>query len=99
VFVQISEAEVGRAVRTRKWLYSVRAPDKEGWKEPASDWYVEGFLYDLEEDPWQLLNLVRQDGLRTVREEMRGRLLARMRRAGEAEPRIHPASTPEQDAP
>lgn len=99
VFIQISESQVGRAIRTKKWLYSVHAPDKEGWKEPASDRYIEEYLYDLEEDPWQLLNLVRQDGLRTVREEMRGRLLARMRRAGEAEPRIRPASTPEQDAP
>ena len=30
VFIQISEAQVGRALRTKRWKYGVDAPDKQG---------------------------------------------------------------------
>ena len=33
VFVRLSEAQVGRAVRTKKWKYSVRDYSKNGWRE------------------------------------------------------------------
>ena len=49
VFLQISESQVGRAIRTKKWKYSVRAVDKDPWKDMGSDVYVEDCLYDLEE--------------------------------------------------
>ena len=49
VFLQISESQVGRAIRTKKWKYSIRAIDKNPWKDMDSDVYVEDFLYDLEE--------------------------------------------------
>src|SRR5690606_18105909 len=47
VFVQISEAEVGRAVRTRRWKYAVRAEDADPGGDAGSDVYTESFLYDL----------------------------------------------------
>ena len=47
VFVQVSEAQVGRAVRTRRWKYGVVAPGKDGLADPGSDRYVESYLYDL----------------------------------------------------
>ncbi|MEZ4559755.1 MAG: sulfatase-like hydrolase/transferase [Caldilineaceae bacterium] len=54
VFVQISEAQVGRAVRTKRWKYCVDAPDKHGSRDPGADVYVEQYLYDLESDPYEL---------------------------------------------
>ena len=57
VFVQISEAQVGRAIRTRRWKYSVVAPGKDGNKDAGSDRYVEDCLYDLQADPYELVNL------------------------------------------
>ena len=51
VFIQISESHVGRAVRTDRWKYSVRAPHKDGWDDSSSDVYVEDCLYDLQMDP------------------------------------------------
>ena len=91
VFIQISESHVGRAVRTRRWKYSVRAPDKHGVKDSASDMYVEDFLYDLDADQHEKLNLIRDPGHAGVRDEMRSRLIARMAGAGEAVPGIRPA--------
>ena len=58
VFVQISESQVGRAVRTQRWKYSVVAPDCDGGEVASADHYVEDFLYDLEADPYELTNLI-----------------------------------------
>ena len=91
VFIQISESHTGRAVRTRKWKYSVRAPEKAGTGDWSSDRYIEDFLYDLEADPHERSNLVAEAQYAEVREEMRARLLSRMAKAGEAVPTIEPA--------
>ena len=93
VFAQISEAQVGRCVRTQRWKYSVYAPDKKGGSDPESDHYVEQFLYDLESDPYELRNLIEMESHKGVAEVMRGRLLRRIVEAGEAEPTIELAPT------
>lgn len=96
IFVQISEAENGRAVRTQRWKYSVSAPSDENGKFPQ-DWspvYEEAFLYDLEADPYELTNLIRMNSHAEVRSIMRERLLRRMREAGEREPEIRPHAEP-----
>jgi uncharacterized sulfatase len=90
IFAQISESHCGRCIRTRKWKYSVRAPDKTG-SDPDSSVYVEDYLYDLEEDPHEHNNLVREPALADVRAELQATLLRRMAEAGEAEPEIRPA--------
>jgi arylsulfatase A-like enzyme len=88
VFVQISEAQVGRAVRTGRWKYSVTAPDKHGGQDSGSDRYVEEFLYDLQADPHELRNLAGCESHRAVADRMRRRLLDRMEAVGEARPEI-----------
>ena len=90
IFAQISESHCGRAIRTRKWKYSVIAPDKSG-AEPGSDVYVEDFLYDLEADPHERDNLVSDEALADVRAELAETLKRRMAGAGEAVPEIRPA--------
>ncbi len=92
VFVQISESQVGRAIRTHRWKYGVTAPDKQGWKDTCSDQYVEQYLYDLEADPAELNNLVGAKTHVGVRQDLQRRLMARMVQAGEARPVIHPAT-------
>jgi len=87
VFLQISESQCGRAIRTQRWKYSVRAPNRSGG-DPSSDVYVEDFLYDLESDPHEWNNLVSDPNLREIREQLRKTLKRRMREAGEAGPRI-----------
>lgn len=91
VFMQISESQVGRAVRTPKWKYSVRALDKDGWRDMDSDAYTEDFLYDLERDPHEQNNLVAAPEYAAVRAEMKALLLRKMEEAGEKRPEILPA--------
>jgi choline-sulfatase len=92
VFVQISESQVGRAIRTRRWKYAVTAPDADGWDDAAAGEYVEDLLYDLEADPHELDNLVGRPEHAAVAAELRGRLLIRIAQAGEAMPVIRPAA-------
>ncbi len=92
VFIQISESQVGRAIRTPRWKYAVNAPDKHGWDDSASDAYIESDLYDLLADPYELHNLAGYESHRAVSDVLRGRLMRQMIRAGEAEPIIKPAA-------
>ena len=90
VFLQISEDHCGRAIRTQKWKYSVRAPEKTG-QDADSDIYVEDFLYDLEADPHERNNLVADPSLAPVRAELEETLKRRMVEAGEKAPEIKSA--------
>lgn len=92
VFVQISESQVGRCVRTKRWKYNVSAPDKNGYKDSFAPQYTEEFLYDLLADPYELTNLVGYQSHEPVRVVLRERLLRRMTEAGEAAPEIRPAA-------
>ena len=91
IFVQISESQLGRCVRTKRWKYSVEAPGKDAWNDASSDVYTETFLYDLEHDPFELCNLIGLKSHRGVADVMADRLKKRMVECGEAEPEIIPA--------
>lgn len=88
VFIQISESQVGRAIRTERWKYSVKAPDKNGWLDSRANVYEEEFLYDLQADPYELTNLVGVESFRQVADRLKERLVARMIESGEAESQI-----------
>ncbi|HRW11376.1 MAG TPA: sulfatase-like hydrolase/transferase, partial [Caldilineaceae bacterium] len=92
VFIQISEAQIGRAIRTTRWKYSITVPGASGSSAPGSDRYVEEFLYDLEADPHELTNLIHQAAFAPVKAQLRERLIARMVAAGEEAPMIEPAA-------
>jgi uncharacterized sulfatase len=90
VYVQISESQVGRAIRTKRWKYAVDAPGKRGNKDMDSDRYTEAFLYDLEADPYERNNLIRDPRYADVRASLSEMLVRRMAAAGEAVPDILP---------
>lgn len=91
VFIQISESQCARAIRTKRYKYSVRAPFKIGMTAHDSKIYVEDYLYDLENDPIEKNNLVKDKRYASVREEMRKLLIREMVSAGEEKPVIFPA--------
>ncbi|MBI5725927.1 MAG: sulfatase-like hydrolase/transferase [Planctomycetes bacterium] len=95
VLVQISEDQIGRAIRTDRWKYCVAVPGTKPFAEPCqqpgSDVYAEYALYDLREDPHELRNLIGMAAFAKVAEELRGRLIRRMVQVGEKPPKIEPA--------
>ncbi|MED4455133.1 sulfatase-like hydrolase/transferase [Metabacillus fastidiosus] len=78
VFIQISESQVGRAIRTERWKYGVTAEDKDGWDDSASNVYTEEYLYDLYADPYELTNLIGLESYETIISELKERLLRRI---------------------
>jgi arylsulfatase A-like enzyme len=91
VLIQISEAQVARAIRTARWKYGVGAPQRDGWDDSGSYRYVEEYLYDLLSDPYELANLAGFESHQRIAGELREQLIAAMVAAGEAAPVIEPA--------
>ena len=88
VFIQISESQVGRAVRTKEWKYSARAIGS-GWHKPKGVRYFDDFLYDLKNDPCEKNNLVNNENYAKILEQMRTLLSREMVNAGEKKPIFH----------
>lgn len=80
VFIQISESQIGRAVRTDRWKYSVTAKSTD---KAYSDVYYEDCLYDLLHDPYEKNNLADHPGYSKTRSTMREILVEHMKKAGE----------------
>ena len=93
MFLQISETQVGRALRTKRCKYSVEAPEGNGWSDPSSSHYTETFLYDLIADPHELTNLAGVSTFREIAQKLREQLIDQIIKAGEEKPIITEAST------
>ncbi|HVJ07207.1 MAG TPA: sulfatase-like hydrolase/transferase [Acidisarcina sp.] len=91
-YVQISESMLARAIRTKEWCYCVVDPTKTGWDQSTSTHYYEYQMYNLYQDPAELVNLAGRQEFKQqaamLREELKKRLLA----AGEQECEITPAT-------
>ena len=74
VFFQISETETGRALRTHRWKYGVTSAYDEDFAR--SDTYREAYLYDLDADPWEMVNLIGMPAFREAADRLKTRLLA-----------------------
>jgi arylsulfatase A-like enzyme len=100
VYVQISESQTGRALRTPQWTYAVVDPNSGRKSAGSSDTYQEYQVYNNFDDPHQLVNLagrhdnpslIHNQGALSIQEataHLRERLLARMLEAGEARAEI-----------
>lgn len=91
VFMQISESQCGRAIRTKKYKYAVRALSPSGYTIHSSAVYFEDYLYDLEKDPIEKDNLIKSPEYLQARKELRVMLVREMVNAGENKPTILPA--------
>lgn len=92
IFIQISESQVGRSIRTHRWKYCVTAPDKNGHDHASSDVYVEEYLYDLKADPYELHNLIGAESHQEVSQVLRERLIKRIKAVENMDTTIEPAA-------
>ncbi len=88
VFIQISESQIGRAVRTHRWKYGVVATSGDPYNDKSAEEYRDSYLYDLYADPWELENLIAVPQYAKVVQKMEFRLKKRMADAGEKIPTI-----------
>jgi uncharacterized sulfatase len=91
VFIQISEASNSRAIRTERFKYEVRDAMPTGYIHSSAKVYFESYLYDLQKDPNEVHNLVKDRRYAHVRQELKYLLLKEMENAGEERPMILPA--------
>lgn len=91
VFIQISEASNSRAIRTDRFKYEVRDLAITGYAHHSSRAYWENYLYDLEKDPNEKNNLIKNPHYAHVRRELKELLIEQMVNAGEERPVIFPA--------
>lgn len=90
VFMQISESQCGRAIRTKQYKYAVRAVGA-GMTKYKAKFYFEDYLYDLQEDPIERYNRIKDPKYKKVRADLRKMLVREMVNAGEDVPKILPA--------
>jgi arylsulfatase A-like enzyme len=93
VFAQISESKIARCIRTHRWKYEVTSPDS-NLDQPGSRRYIESALYDMENDPYELDNLVGHPAVRALCDRLMARLIDRMAAAGEPIPTVEPVTNP-----
>lgn len=93
-YFEISEAAVGRGIRTKRWKYCVIARELAGRAIPDADTaYTEEFLYDLYSDPYELENIINSAAHEPVKQKLRAMLTEQMIAIGQPPPKIIPADT------
>lgn len=88
VFIQISESQCGRAIRTKDFTYSVSAMLPLSASSPI---YFEDYLYDNRTDKAQKNNLIKSPEYKETRKVLKGLLLSQIKRIEDKTPAILPA--------
>lgn len=92
VYIQISESQCARSIRTKNYKYSVALPTYlTGMTLPSSPVYIEDYLYDLNADPSERNNLIKDSAYKQMRKKLRKILLDEMKRAEDKSAIILPA--------
>lgn len=87
VFVQISESQCGRAIRTKDYTYSVSSPML---FSSSSKIYFEDYLYDNVNDNAQKNNLIKSEEYGNIRKELKTLLLNQIKKIEGKRPIILP---------
>ncbi len=87
-FMQISESQLGRAIKTDKYTYSVKKRGSFGIESASSNVYVEDILYDNDKDLHQVNNLIKDPEYAQVRSDLRDQLLSKIKAVEGKTPKI-----------
>ncbi|MBD3197205.1 MAG: sulfatase-like hydrolase/transferase [Candidatus Lokiarchaeota archaeon] len=90
IFIQISESQIGRAIRTEKWKYSICDPERNGFLYSKSKVYQEDYLYDLQNDPFEQRNLIENPEYNDIKMTLKEKLLGFINKIEKQNPTIIP---------
>lgn len=88
IFMQISESQLGRAIITDKYTYSVKAPLSMGITKAKGKLYKEHLLYDNEKDKAQHNNLIKNKAYKEIKKQLKEILLEDIRQIEGINPKI-----------
>lgn len=91
VLVQISESQIGRAIRTPTHTFSAKAPGLNplrGHLAPSANRYIESHCYDLAADPHQRHNLIGDSRAEPLRRALAAQLASAIARVEGTRPGI-----------
>lgn len=86
-FIQISESQCGRAIRTKQYTYSVSCAK---FLSSSSKIYFEDYLYDNFEDEAQKCNLISNKEYKHIKDELKKNLISQIERIENTRPIILP---------
>ena len=86
-FIQISESQCGRAIRTKDYTYSVSCCK---FLSPYSNIYFEDYLYDNNKDKAQMNNLIKSKDYEQVRKGLKTLLINQIEKVEGRRPKILP---------
>lgn len=86
-FIQISESQCGRAIRTKDFTYSVSSPLRLSSHSPI---YFEDYLYDNRTDKAQKNNLIKSKEYKKLKNKLKTLLLEQIKKNEGRTPRILP---------
>jgi len=75
IFIQISESQVARAIRTKRWKLCIEDAQADPWNDSYSSTYQETNFYDLDSDPYELNNLIGINEFQPVIEDLKNKLI------------------------
>lgn len=88
IFMQISESQLGRAIITEDYTYSVKKPFSFGFKNAKSNFYKEDLLYDNKKDKAQHNNLIKNSEYKQIKKQLRKTLLEDIEQIEGVKPKI-----------
>ena len=90
VYVQISDSMVGRAIRTRDWIFCAYDPQREGTRDKFGKSYLDFCMYQIGSDPYQRTNLIGRPEYKEQADLLRDELRRQIVANGEPEPVMMP---------
>ncbi len=75
IFLQISESQLGRAIVTEDFTYSVKKPFSLGLTQAKSKVYKEDLMYDNKNDKSQHKNIIKNRKYKEIKKQLKQMLI------------------------